>query len=265
MKKGRIRVGAAFVAAALVCALAPAAASAASFSNTSPITINDFPGSGCATGPTSGTASPYPSQIEVSGLGTPASDVNATITGYSHTFPDDVRMLLVGPHGQTADLMDEVGGGGGVSGGGVSDLTITFDDAAADPVPNVVVSGTFKPTQAAGGCGLGPTDDFPTPAPANPYGIDLAGFNGTDPNGTWSLYVVDDANADSGSISGGWSLDIAAPAVAPSPTPNANCAKLRKKLKRQKQHLAAAATARKQSKIQANIQDTKRRLQRLGC
>jgi hypothetical protein len=33
-------------------------------------------------------------------------------------------------------------------------------------------------------------------------------FNGLDPNGTWSLYVVDDFGGEIGSIAGGWSLTI---------------------------------------------------------
>ena len=55
-----------------------------------------------------------------------------------------------------------------------------------------------------------------------------AAFSGTDPNGTWSLYIVDDATGDVGSISGGWSLTITteeaavatSTAVTSSPNPS---------------------------------------------
>jgi hypothetical protein len=51
-------------------------------------------------------------------------------------------------------------------------------------------------------------DIFGTPAPSPPYGSALSVFNGTDPQGTWRLFVVDDFDSDSGSIAGGWSLAI---------------------------------------------------------
>jgi subtilisin-like proprotein convertase family protein len=248
------------LAVGATAALIPSVAGAATFTNTAPIMIND-PSVDCdVAGP--GLADPYPSPIQVSDQSGSITDANVTITGFSHTYPSDVRILLVGPHGQTADLMDEAG-----NGGDASDLTLSFDDAAADTVPAPIVSGTFKPTQSANGCAFDQTTDYPAPAPVAPYATDLSGFNGTDANGTWSLYVVDNAVMDTGSISGGWSLDLAG--VTPAqPQPNGKdpkCATLRKKLKRQKQKLANATTAVKQSMIRVNIADTKKRLKRLGC
>jgi hypothetical protein len=119
--------------------------------------------------------------------------------------------------------MDEAG-----SSTSVSNLTLTFDDAAAGPVPSPAVSGTFKPTQSGDdGCPLDSTTSYPSPAPGSPYGTALSSFNGTDPNGTWSLYVVDNANQDFGFITGGWSLDIAA-----SPLVTGERAKALKKCKK---------------------------------
>jgi subtilisin-like proprotein convertase family protein len=256
---GRIRLGTALLAVGATAMLMPSAAGAATFSNTAPVTIND-PSADCDVAG-QGPADPYPSPIQVSDQTGAITDANVTITGFSHTYPADVRILLVGPHGQTADLMDEAGGSTDVS-----DLTVSFDDAAADPVPTPLVSGTFKPTQEANGCGFDQTSDYPAPAPAGPYATDLGGFNGTDPNGTWNLYVVDNALNDTGSISGGWSLDLAGVTPAQhTPAKQPKCAKLRKKLKRQKQKLANATTTRKQSMIRVNIADTKKRLKRLGC
>ena len=33
---------------------------------------------------------------------------------------------------------------------------------------------------------------MPSPAPSDPYGTQLSDFNGSDPEGTWKLYVKDD-------------------------------------------------------------------------
>ncbi len=157
--------------------------------------------------PSSGPATNYPSTIVVSGVSGAAAKVTVTLNQLSHTFPEDVDVLLVGPAGQKVLLMADAGAAFAVNG-----VTLAFDDSAATNLPfaGQIVSGTFRPTDFA------PGDSFPAPAPAGPYASALAAFNGTNPNGTWSLYVFDDATGDSGAISGGWSLDIqtAAPVVS---------------------------------------------------
>src|SRR5262249_33156585 len=49
------------------------------------------------------------------------------------------------------------------------------------------------------------------------YGETLSVFNGTDPNGVWQLFIMDDQGSDSGVISGGWRLVISTAAVVLPP------------------------------------------------
>ncbi len=189
------------VAAGLIAwSAGPAAATV--FSNTAAITI---PSTAAA------AAAPYPSPISVSGLNGTIVDVNVTLAGLSHTFPDDIDVLLVGPLGQNVVLMADVG-----SSLDVTSINLAFDDAAAASLPGAaqIVAGTFKPTVDVGGGFIGIV-----PAPMPPYGTTLSVFNGTAPNGTWNLFVYDDAHLDGGSISGGWSLDILATPTITSTSP----------------------------------------------
>ena len=152
--------------------------------------------------PDSGIGSLYPSKIPVAGLPSNPSKVTVTLQGLSHTYPDDLDILLVGPGGQKVLLMSDTGGGTDIN-----NVTLTFDDAAASNLPDAsaIVSGTYKPTDFATG------DTFPGPAPVGPYGTVLSVFNGLNPNGTWSLYVLDDEANDSGSVAGGWSIKFTYP------------------------------------------------------
>ena len=88
----------------------------------------------------------------------------------------------------------------------VANLTITLDDAAPVDLPDAsaLTSGTFRPTNIDSGGG----DIFPAPAPIQAHAANFAIFNGTVPTGTWKLYVLDDFATDTGTIAGGWSLDI---------------------------------------------------------
>jgi subtilisin family serine protease/subtilisin-like proprotein convertase family protein len=165
------------------------------FSNPNPITI-----------PSSGSSTPYPSTINVSGLSGNINSLKVTLTNLSHTFPDDIDVLLVGPTGAKALLMSDVGGSSDVN-----NVTLTFDPTATSFLPDSgpITSGSYKATDFATG------DVFNSPAPGGPYGTDFSVFNGINPNGTWSLYVMDDAGGDAGSFGGGWSLDIGTGSATP--------------------------------------------------
>jgi large repetitive protein len=178
------------------------ALAATTFSNSSAIQIPD-----------SGAASPYPSQINAQNLSGTITDVDVGLGGFSHVFPDDVDALLVGPHGQKALLMSDVGGADDAN-----NANLTLDDEATNSLPDqsLITSGAYKPTQGTPGSAGGET--FPSPAPAGPYATDLSVFDGSDPNGTWSLYVKDDTPRDAGGFAGGWSLGITTDAPQPDTT-----------------------------------------------
>jgi hypothetical protein len=192
----------AFILGVAILAATATAALAATFSNPATITIPD-----------SGKALPYHSDITVSGLTGTISDLNVTLYGLSHGYPDDLAVLLVGPGGENVILMSDAGGGPSECGGIVSNVTLTFDDEAAGKLPDSaqITSGSYQPTQGTIGdfCGDPRPATFPGPAPFPPYGKTLSAFDTADPNGTYSLYVFDDTGGGGlGSIAGGWSLDI---------------------------------------------------------
>jgi subtilisin-like proprotein convertase family protein len=164
-----------------------------SYANTNLITIVDH-----------APANPYPSSILVDGLQAPVSKITVTVNGFSHRFPSDVGLLLVGPNGKSVVLANKVG-----QGSSVTNLNITFDQNAVDTIPNstALPSNTTKRYVPHDYKSSG--YNFPTGAPVGPYtNTSLSVFNGTLANGTWSLYVVDDTPSDAGVITGGWSIGI---------------------------------------------------------
>lgn len=142
--------------------------------------------------PVMGPATPYPAVVNV---GLPAGTIQhvaVRLNQLSHTFPADLDILLVGPGGQKVMVMSDVG-----IAGDVVNISPTFQDGAPAP-PTQLVSGTFAPTDNSPGA----AGEMPAPAPPGPYGTRLSVFNGTNPNGVWSLYVSDDQFSDSGSMAG---------------------------------------------------------------
>lgn len=172
------------------------------FINPNPIIIND-----------AAPASPYPSTITVSGVpgtipSTPGS-VKVTLCSFNHSFSDDIGIVLVGPTSAALLLQDGAG-----DDPDMNNITYTLSDTGATTLPDLTdwAAGTYKPTNYFTG------SDFPIPGPGTSYnepgptGSGTATFSstfgGTNPNGTWSLYVVDFVSADFGSIGCGWRLEI---------------------------------------------------------
>jgi hypothetical protein len=178
---------------------APGLKAQSTFVSATPIVIND------STNPPA-KASPYPAVLTVAGLSGLVDSVSVTLSNVHHTFPDDIGMLLVGPQGQSVALMANAGGGGDIT-----NVTMTFSDFAAAPVSDgtTVTSGGYKPS-------IYGNPGWPAPAPGGPHGTNLSIFHGTDPNGLWSLFVLDDATSDNGGIAGGWRLTIT---TAQNPAP----------------------------------------------
>ena len=63
----------------------------------------------------------------------------------------------------------------------------------------------------------GLNDEFPPPAPIDTGGSALSAFDGSNPNGTWSLYVADDSSTNQGTLVS-WSLDIETDNTPPTGT-----------------------------------------------
>lgn len=161
-----------------------AMAAPVTFSNPTPII---FP----QTDPFAGFATPFPSAINVSGLTGTITDVNVSIYGLSHEYPEDIVLMLQGPTGGLLYLMAYDG-----ADIGVTDIDITFDDEAADFLGVPLTSGSYLPT--------GTLLSLPPPTP--PFALSM--FDGQDPNGIWNLFAFDTTFWDTGAIDLGWQIEI---------------------------------------------------------
>jgi VCBS repeat-containing protein len=144
--------------------------------------------------PEQGPANLYPvanQPADISGLTGSITDLNVTLKGLSHSNPDDLDILLVGPAGQTVALMSDMGGSFTID-----NVNLTFDDAAPVALPDAsqITSGVYRPGN------IGQSDILPGDITSNV--IKLSGFNGTNPNGTWRLYISDDLADNGGSLEG---------------------------------------------------------------
>jgi len=168
----------------------------------------------------------YPSVILLQGWPAHLSRPRVTLFGLHHQSPDNLDILLVGPHGQKFLLMADAGGNAPIE--PQQSVDLTFSDHASQVLPDAAapVTGVYEPTSWEPG-----QTSFPEPAPQAPYsepGSVLGGsgtqtidgtFGGLDPNGNWNLYVRDDGGSfgtgTTGCIDGGWRLEFI-PAISAS-------------------------------------------------
>jgi hypothetical protein len=157
-----------------------------------------------APGTTAGPAGPYPATIDVSGFANGViTDVDLLLLGVSYGAPEDLDILLSKDDGRRALVMSDVG-----TNDPVRDVRWTLDDEATASLPqSQLTDGIFQPTNVSDPR-LDP-DAFAAPAPAPNGSVALSTFDGANPNGTWQLWVMDDASGNTGDIRG-WGLRITA-------------------------------------------------------
>ncbi len=176
--------------------------------NTTPIAIPD-----------SGSANPYPSTINVSGVGTQLTGLKVVIRNTSHGCAKDLDVLLVGPTGTKTTLFSDNGHAALLpSCSNLDKNSITIDDACAD-FGNSVPSGADICVRPSDNDSLGHQGDNWPDVGSEFAALNLSTFYGSNPNGAWKLYVVDDSSDDSGSFAGGWELQVTTDNSAPVANP----------------------------------------------
>ncbi len=180
------------------------------------VTGNQFCNQGPITVPsTAGAATPYPSNIFVTGLSGNVGAVTVNLNNISSGNIQQTDLLLVGPTGAAIIPFAAVGDGSTIGG-----VNVTLDDSASSLIPggSPLVSGTYQPTSITGSTSL----VFPAPAPlvnASNYAATdgaatlTSAFQNTAPNGTWSLYAMDHSGSGAATIGGGWCVNITPPGV----------------------------------------------------
>ncbi|MBK9215519.1 MAG: carboxypeptidase regulatory-like domain-containing protein [Chloracidobacterium sp.] len=189
--------------------------------NTAVLTINDTATQYESPGPIILGPGPLAPEVAVpivvSGAPVIIGSMRVTLYDYSHTNPENVDALLVGPSGQAFVMMADAGGNSATG-----PVTLSFRDAGpvllADNGP--LTTGQFEPTSWTT-----PIANFPAPAPPGPYsepGSTIGGtgtqtffgnYGLTNPNGTWTLHLRQDGPG-TGVIQGGWGMEFQVPTAA---------------------------------------------------
>ena len=145
------------------------------------------------------------------------TDLNVDVAA-THTWVGDMTIKVFGPGGQVLALLNRPGSGvpddGTDSpygyGSNWTGATVTFDDQGGGPSAETLGSAGTNICSGDGICNY-------LPGPDTAAGLlNLAGFNGTDPRGPWSLCMGDSAGGDVGTFNAGTLSILTDDAVATS-------------------------------------------------
>lgn len=147
-----------------------------------------------------GAGNPYPSKIVVSNLPGLVTDVRVRLRNINHPSPSNLDILLAGPvASNNIMLMSDAGGNDDQY-----NVDLVFHDSGVPLTTSALPSGSVvRPSNLLGNSTMVP----PAPIPSLNTSLNNT-FMNTEPNGTWSLYVVDDIASDMGAIGNSWSLTI---------------------------------------------------------
>ena len=141
-------------------------------------------------------ANPYPVNIPVTGIDQTVRKVALVLSGYTHSFPYDVGMLLVAPDGTTVIPVYQIAASEGYEASNVDvilddDGTGAWDGYSAGTYHTANTNDQFAYFDSSGA------------RPAPPYNLDLTVFNQvpySGINGTWKLYIEDFLLRQAGSL-----------------------------------------------------------------
>ncbi len=153
--------------------------------------------------PSVGPTTPYGTTITVSGVRGTVTNVAVTLKDVSHGDPGQLRLILLGPTGQTAALMDATGNAELLPKPAANHADLTFSSRAVLSFNTYPKPGPYRPQGVNNA-----VTSLPSPAPPPPYPPTLDTYIGSGPNGVWTLFAFDDHGDANGVIAGGWELQI---------------------------------------------------------
>jgi subtilisin-like proprotein convertase family protein len=149
---------------------------------------------GVGTGP--GNASIYPIEfnLETVPAGVVVTSVDLRLT-MNHTLPDNLRILLQSPAGTSVVVMANAGGGADLDPGSIVRFTTNGVDG---PIPDAgpIQTGITNAHQPGGA--YGGSISLGLPAPQPPYATNFNVFDGQPAQGSWRLWIYDDAAGNVG-------------------------------------------------------------------